>query len=87
MLVIKILGAANGLSTRADGLYVKTFDPDAYNGRGHLVTTEDPSTAMTFANAAVAHDFWRQQSRSFPTRGDGQPNRPLTAYHIQMEKV
>jgi hypothetical protein len=87
MFVIKILGAANGLSTRVDGSYVKTFDPDAYNGRGHLVATKDPNEAMMFKDLAVAHDFWRQQSRAFPTRGDGQPNRPLTAYHIQMEKV
>lgn len=82
---LRIIGrAADGLPSPEDGRYVISCDVDAYEGRGHLETTDDPTRALAFDNAADALRYWRRQSTVVPLRPDGKPNRPLTAYHIEM---
>lgn len=36
---------------------------------------------------AAAMECWKTQSTVQPLRDDGQPNRPLTAYNVVIEKV
>ncbi len=56
------------------GSWLKSYDPDAYDGRGSATWTFDTEAAMA---------CWRTVSTVRPTRPDGQPNRPLTAATIE----
>jgi hypothetical protein len=69
------------------GAYLKAYDPEAHDGQGFAEWTMDPAEALRFENAVDALEFWRQVPKSRPVRGDGQPNRPLTAYTIAVEKA
>jgi hypothetical protein len=87
MIVIRIIGDALGRSTPFDGKFVKSFDPDAHRGRGAVVAVLEPLDALRFTTTAEAHSFWRQASKVQPLRPDGKPNRPLTAYNIEIIAV
>ena len=70
---------ANGTPHPYEGQYLKSFDADAYGGRGYTEWTADPHQAMRFADAREALLFRNTQSRTAPFRPDGKPNRPLIA--------
>jgi hypothetical protein len=53
-------------------------------GRGNTLITPDPQRAKRFETNAQAFEFWRQQSKAVPLRPDGKPNRPLTAYTVEI---
>ena len=62
-------------------------DPDAEDGRGVVTWTDDLATARKFASPFLAIEFWKQQSTVRPTREDGKPNRPLTAFTVVLEQL
>src|SRR3954466_4477754 len=64
------------------GQAVAWSDPDAHDGRGDAEFTLDPLRAKRFPNAADAMKYWRRQSTIRPTRDDGKPTRPLTAFTV-----
>lgn len=78
--LIRIIGAADGSPCPFAGQYVSRADCDAHGGRGELETTAHAAMALQFPDSETAIEFWRQQSTRHPTRPDGKPNRPLTAY-------
>jgi len=83
--VIRLLETAAGVKTEFDGEYVREYDPgyvhsDGYDG-GLLETTADRALARRFATPYAALEYWRQ---SFGTRADGKPNRPLTAWTVEV---
>lgn len=82
-LTIRVLSADDDESSA----YVREFDPDANEGRGHVGLTGDPKKAKTFGSQREAWEFWRQQSKVRPLRPDGKPNRPLTAFSIAIEPL
>jgi hypothetical protein len=88
--VIQILELAGIASHRGpiaqEGEFVKTFDPDAFDGRGDLTTTPDLADALRFETSYAAMEFWRQQSMVAPIRMDGKPNRPLTAFTVTIAR-
>jgi hypothetical protein len=65
------------------GLYLMEYDVEAFDGAGMARWTGDPAKALQFDNAGDVHRTWTQQSTTTPTRDDGRPNRPLTAYTIE----
>jgi len=69
------------------GKWVKSFDPDAHDGRGDLRVTDDRYKALSFSSPGEAMRFWKQQSKSRPVRPDGEPNRPLTAWTCGIEPL
>jgi len=82
---LRIIGTVLGEPSPFDGQYVKEYDPtychpDGYDG-GILETTPDPGEALTFPSAVEALECWR---KSYGTRCDGQPNRPLTAFTVEV---
>jgi hypothetical protein len=92
--VIKIewLGGSDGPHehSRHTGRYVRRYDPDAHNGLGEVWTAAEPVDALQFATGVAAAEFYRQASKVKPVRGDGRPNRPLTAFTVSVydwEKV
>jgi hypothetical protein len=85
--VLKIVGLADGRPTPDDGRYVVWMDVDARAGRGLLHTTHDVREARVFDTLAQAARYWQRTSTVRPRRPDGQPNRPLTAYTIEIVPV
>lgn len=86
-VVMRLVSLANGRSTPCDGQWLKTFDPEANAPNyptGEAVWTADVKEAMVFDDAVKAHRFWRQESQRVPRRPDGQPNRPLTVFTIEL---
>jgi hypothetical protein len=67
--------------------YLKTCDFEAYEGRGSCTFTDNIEDAMMFISKAEAMLFWKTQSKIRPKRPDGKPNRPLTAYHVEIFEV
>jgi len=69
------------------GRFIRAYDVDAHGGRGSVEFTTDPREAIRFASASLAMEAWRTQSKRVPLRDDGKPNRPLTAYTVEIEQV
>jgi hypothetical protein len=87
--VMRCVGVAVlGMPEFMVGQMLKAHDPNRYSdGRGWSEWTDDVRFARKFTSAADALDFWRQVSTVRPLRPDGQPNRPLTCYHIEVVRV
>lgn len=64
--------------------FVSAFDPDAFDGAGHVELTADLDRALRFPSGAAALGTWRLQSTVRPERRDGKPNRPMTAYTVEI---
>lgn len=69
------------------GKYLEHFDPDASAGRGNVLWTYKVEKALKFKDISHALDFWRTPSKVMPTRPDGKPNRPLTAFSVEIVPV
>lgn len=67
--------------------WLKTYDPNAAMGQGEITVTTNPAEAMAFASKHLAMECWRQVSTAVPTRWDGRPNRPLTAYSVEITEI
>lgn len=83
---IKLIGLSNGEDTQFDGKFVKLYDPhycpdgEQYDG-GKLEVTPNRDEALEFPDAKAAIEYWRQ---SHGIRPDGKPNRPLTAFSVEI---
>jgi hypothetical protein len=80
--LIQIVGVASGEPSDADGGYVKHYDPSGNEGRGDLVLTRHRGQAKRYPSKAAAMDEWKRVSATHPTRPDGKPNRPLSAFSV-----
>ena len=69
------------------GNYLKTYDPEAHDGRGSAIFTPHVSEALKFDSAVDALECWRTQSKKRPLRDDGKPKRPLTAFNMTPERI
>jgi len=69
------------------GEYLKSYDVEAFDGRGSAVFTRYISEAMQFDNSLDAMSHWRRQSKTHPVRPDGKPNRPLTAFTMTIKPM
>ena len=88
MKVIRLIGLISGLETPLDGQYLVEYDPripgSGANGApmiAHIVVTPDESKAHRFPSAGEALECWK---RSHGTRPDGEPNRPLSAFSVEV---
>jgi hypothetical protein len=87
--VMRILGLCNGPPTAYDGQWLLEYDvtrpgvsPDGLPTLAHLLTTPDKSAALRFDGVEALHAAW---SASAGLRPDGAPNRPLTAFNIEVQ--
>lgn len=69
------------------GHYLQWSDPDAHQGAGDEKWTPELTRAKRFATFMDAMDCWKAQSSVRPFRSDGRPNRPLTAYSVQPQRI
>jgi hypothetical protein len=91
VVALRIVGLVDGSPSPFDGLYLVEYDPDrpgvSPDGRpmlAHIVATAERPQAREFPNALEAMKCWRTVSRTWPMRSDGQPNRPLTAFTVEV---
>lgn len=84
-----IVGSAEGTYSGENGenVYLKSYDPDGNNGFGDIEITIEPSEAMLFEDSGKAMEEWKRVSTVRPLRTDGKPNRPLSAYTVQIESI
>ena len=66
--------------------YVADCDLSEPTGRGVVTFTKDIDAAKGFDSAMDALMFWRRQHMLQPIREDGQPNRPLTAFTVELRR-
>lgn len=78
---IKVLGTAAHLFKKP--LWLKSFE-DTPCGLGNVVLTENEEEAKQFETFIEVMKFWKQQSKTVPWRPDGRPNRPVSAYTIEV---
>lgn len=84
MVTLRVLGSASTGAEPVEPTWVKSCDVDAMDGYGLAELTTDFAEALTFPDAGAAMRFWQRQSTVRPLRADGRPNRPLTAYTIEV---
>src|SRR5262245_29112043 len=84
MVVIKCAGFANGMKCSVLHQYLESYNPDGDARKPLSVWTKNVWRARRFADAGEAFECWRQVRKSDPVREDGQPNRPLTAFSIEV---
>lgn len=70
-----------------EGAWLASFDPELHDGVGGATWTLDQAEAMQFVDSAAAMACWMTQSTTVPTRPDGRPNRPLSAFSITCERI
>lgn len=80
MALIRIWGYATGDASEFDGTFVKFYDP-FWGTQGRLITTPDPAQAKVYPDGKAAFEEWR---RSRGVRPDGKPDRPLTAFNVEI---
>jgi hypothetical protein len=80
---IRVIAYVSGKPCPESGLFLKSFDPEAFHGIGSATFTDDPAKAMTFASHVEAFKFWQQETKF--KRPDGKPNRPLTGFIVEIE--
>ena len=81
--VILLVALANGEPSIYEGTYVIRLDPYPWP-RGTLYSTPDLAKASRFSDADAATSYWQQEHG---VRADGKPNRPLTAWTVEILDV
>lgn len=81
-----VLQCYDGATGRFLG-YLTAFDPDAFDGRGYVNASANMRRALRFKSFGDAFECWKMQSDAVPLRDDGEPNRPLTAYTVQIARI
>lgn len=85
--LIRCICIADGTRSLFEGMFLKHFDPDGCGGRGVDAWTDDPGQAIHHAEAKDAFTTWTKQSTVRPLREDGEPNRPLTGYTVEVVRL
>lgn len=87
--VIKIVGVPIDLpfTPVEEGQYLKSYQASGGFGNGFIEATNDIAEALRFADTIEALECWRAVSTTHPLRRDGKPNRPLTAFTVELVKV
>lgn len=80
-----LLGIAGAKPWDGAELYLKSYDLDGRDGMGSVTITAAVDEAQVFPLGG-ALEAWRSTSTLRPSRADGKPNRPLTAYTIEVER-
>jgi hypothetical protein len=68
-----------------EDMYLQGFDPNYADGRGMAYWTQTKADAVVFFDVAALFAMWQAVPTRRPLREDGQPNRPLTAFHVMPE--
>lgn len=84
---VALAGVSLNKHTLEYGDYLAAFDPDGMDGAGVATWSRDAARAMTFDSVEAASSTYRMVSVVKPFRDDGRPNRPLTAYTVELVQL
>lgn len=84
---IRCAGFADGKQSAPVGAWLAAYRPEAYGGRGWADWSYDSTLAMRFDHIDDAFACWHSVPINRPRRGDGKPNKPLTAFHVAIEPL
>ena len=91
MYVIQYIGLAgdviNKKSRAGSGELLKSFDPEAHDGRGEATFTNDKTKAMIFDDITDAYRLIFTIPTKRPRREDGKPNMPLRAFTLLVTPI
>lgn len=87
---IKLLEMRGLVIAPPEWLYA--FDPDGGDWNvayptGHMESGVDSNKAMRFDTRAEAIALWKKTSTRTPLRPDGKPNRPLSAFTVEIVEI
>jgi hypothetical protein len=83
--VIKNMGRVAAGHDGQQGWYLKEYDPEAFGGVGYINWTPNRAEAKKYASKEEAWEEYKRRPTNHPTRFiDGRPNRPLTAYSVEI---
>ena len=68
----------------SEGLYLQGMDFEAAGGRGTLIVTPLIEKALGFPSMDELVRYYETVPVCCPLRPDGKPNRPLTAYTVEI---
>jgi len=66
---------------------IRHYDPEGHSGFGDVLFTMRVDKAIKFNTAEEAYKFWLQIPKNRPVRDDGLPNRPLTAFTVEVVQL
>jgi hypothetical protein len=91
-VIVRILSLADGSPTSFDNQWLVDYDlsrpgitPDGDLLTAHVETTRDRTQARRFADFRTAIAVLSQPSGR--TRADGEPDRPMTAFNLSVERA
>lgn len=85
MWLMRIAGYADGTDVSFAGQYLKSYNPDAPGEEYLAEFTDRVEDAMKFTDAgAVLTEWKRQRMVDGGLRSDGKPDRPLTAFTVEV---
>jgi hypothetical protein len=87
MVVMKLIGLVTGEPTDLDGGFLLTYTPDGHDGRGFAEVTRNVALAKRYATGREAMEDWARVSATHPVRVDGKPNRPLSAFTVEVNPL
>lgn len=84
--IVRIVSMADGTPCEHDGNFLVWWDVTANDGYGRIGTTPDPFKAYRFRDTRSALAAWHSIPANRPVRVgfDNKPNRPLTAFTIEV---
>jgi hypothetical protein len=84
--VLRILERKDGVHVDGvSGMYIMNYDPTIDADFNYLLTVCDcPEEAKIFLDPSEAHAYYKRTSPNYMIRSDGEPNRPLTSWHVQV---
>jgi hypothetical protein len=90
-VVMQIVSLIQGGATPFDGQFLVEYDPDradtAPDGSpmlARILTTPALGAAKRWPSHMEALAEWKRESTRWPRRADGKPNRPLTAFTVEI---
>lgn len=84
--VIRFIGTPTQIFPEDARPYLVDF-VDTPDGRGKIESSLELAKAKRFAGVSEALRFYMTQSKYVPLRPDLRPNRPLTAYTVDIRPV
>lgn len=82
--VIRMVGTLfDGQFLEHADLEASATSPPSYP-TGDVIFTRDPQLALKFWSPEAALVYIKRQSKTVPLRPDGEPNRPLTAFSLEV---
>jgi hypothetical protein len=84
--IMRLLGNEHLGEALQQKTWLQSYEPSTRDGRGLITGTRIRENALRGTMAELT-ELWGAQSATRPTRDDGRPNKPLTAFSVMFEEA